>query len=315
MKRSITDIVRRGFDNMAANWPALLIRIGGMLLMVILAMGAGLAAVVPVVMSAYQESRNSVSTEDPREFMESLLTGHWGLILSLFVGITVLLVVLTAAYAFFEAGVIRTYVDGERAVAALPHPVRQQFNVFSGERFFAGARVHWWAFFWIYNIAWSVAGLIIVVPMCCLIVLMILGKDSGPLLAMGCLGIVLTLLFCFIVAIVTGVISQKAIVVCAARDADAVESLREGWRQIRADLGRHVAVAVIMMAISIGVSGFFSSLSMGTNFTFSHGGTADLTQLMFAPVRIVMFILSTAAGTAIAGWYSASFAALTLEPK
>jgi len=52
LKRSVFDILRRGFENTVANWPLILIRVGEVVVLAGVVIGAVLAAVIPVVVSA-----------------------------------------------------------------------------------------------------------------------------------------------------------------------------------------------------------------------------------------------------------------------
>ena len=309
MKRSVTEVIRRGFENVLANWPLILIRIGSSIFFIILVVIAVIAAVVPLAMSIGINKVDISDATNPAEVALTLFLEHWPILLYILGIITVLLTVIIALYAFVEAGSARVYADAEFAVAAYPAPAREQMRAFTTERWLKGGRTHWWQVFWIYNIAWGVAMLILLLPVIAIAAfLFLLRENPGGLAATGCIGVFFLLLFFIAVAIVTNVWCLKAIVVSVARHRGAVTALGIAWREFKTDAGRHIGVAVILFVIMVAGTMVFSSMSAISNLDDS-----ATFQLMTLPLQLMSSLLSSIFSAFMTGWFLACFAALTIE--
>ncbi len=310
MKRSIADIIRRGFENTLANWPLLLIRIAEGVLFLMITVAAVVAAVVPVIVSIGLnkfEPRNP----DAMSVMMDLIITHWAVIAYLFILVLVLLIVFVGIHSFVEAGVARVYVEAERATAPVPAPTRDQFRAFTAERWMVGGRRDWWTVFWIYNIAWGVSGVVLLVPLVILGAAMLIARDNAPvMIGVSCLGLALFLPFFIAVAVMTHIWCRKAIVVCVARASDAMESLRTAWREFKADTWRHIGVALALFLLTIVGAMVFASFSGFSNLSDSPGFA-----LALMPMQLVSSFLNTIFSAAMACWFTACFAALTMEPR
>jgi len=309
LKRSTTEVLRRGFDSTVANWPLIGIRIAESVVFVAMVIGSIVAAIVPIAISAGFSSLENPGS-DPASVLAGIVVNHWALILYILLIVSVVLLVMVGIHSFVEAGVASVFVAGERAAAQSTLQTRDRFRAFTIERWLQGARNWWWSIFWMYNIAWSVAGLIILVPMLGTIALMIVVDDTGARVAAGCIGLAISLLIMLPVAIVTGIWTQKAIAVTAARGAGPMEALRIGWREFAGDAGRHVAVAVIVFAISFGGAMAISMITFPLSFVRSHPPLVDLA---FAPVQIAVSFAQSVFSSAVGLWFLASFVGLTEE--
>lgn len=311
MKGSVTDVIRRGFENAVANWPLMLIRIAEGIVFVVVAIVAVVAAVVPIAVSiGVKGVQAPTSADDVAQIAAGIVLNHWMAIVFVLIVVSVLLILFIAVHSFVEAGSARVYVEAERSTAAIATPTRAQFRAFTADRWLEGGRRGWWPVFWIYNLAWSVACLILIAPLIVIGVLMIVVHQSPPALAVtGCLGLALFVLFLIPVAIVTNIWCQKAIVVWAARGAAARESLRLAWREFRADFARHLGVAVILLVLM-----FVGSLMLSTmtSFRLRHVPGFDLATL---PLQFVGTFANTIFSAAMSSWFLACFAALTAEPR
>jgi len=311
--RQIGDILRRGFDNTVANWQLMLVRIAGILVILAAVAAAVIAVVVPLAISIGISKDTFLSGSDPREIMTSLVADHGLLIIGVLVGFGVAIFVAMLVFTFVEAGVVSVYVDGERAASSTSSiPTRDHFRVFSGERWLAGAKAFWKPVFGVFNIVWGVAALLLLIPAALLIPLFVLGagNKSPALIGIGCLGVGFSFLLFFLVALVGGILAQKAVVLTAAEQLTAMEALRMAWYDLRHDFGRHILVFLVMMAVSIGVSGIFSMAG------FAAGIAGQGVGALFAfPVRIAINVASTAVSTALGCWYLATFAALAQDRK
>ncbi|HEX7421977.1 MAG TPA: hypothetical protein VF505_18985 [Thermoanaerobaculia bacterium] len=309
MRRSVGEILRLGFESMLANWPLLIIRIVESVVLVVLIIVAIVAVIVPVAVSF--GASNSWPAGDPGDAMNMILTiiaTHAVMILYILVMILVVLTVFLMIHSFVTAGSASVYVASLRQTAAMPHATRDQMDAFTTDRWFEGAKATWWAVFWIYNIAWSVGFLIMFVPFAFLAGAVIVVRENAAAAAItGCVGAFFIVLLLLPIAIVTGIWTQKAIVDCVARRTGAMDSLRAAWAEFRADLGRHLAVAAVMVLVSFGAAMVVGSMSAMMSFGQHPNG------LMLIPMQFSSSILNSVVSAAVSAWFLACFAALAVE--
>lgn len=315
MKRDATDILRRGLDNVIANWPLILIHLAAGVIVVGICVAAVIAIIVPVAVSAGVHGFSDLNAENVSTFVMSLLREHWMMLLYILGAVCVVGTVWLIIHSMTSAGAAQVYVDAERAAHDEPAPPRERFAVFSAERWWAGVRRNTWTIFWIFNVAWLVAGLIILAPLLVVSLAMLaMGNSALPLaIGMGCLGLLVTVALLFIVGTVTTICVTKATVVAVARGIGAADALRAAWQDVRVDFGRQLAVTVVLMAVSFGGSLALGSIGPHVNF-----GTHDVQQaltwaLLFSPVQLVTTIIGSAFTAGMSGWFLASFASIATE--
>lgn len=311
MRRTVTEVLRRGFENTIANWPLLLIRLAENILFIIMIVVAAIAVVVPIAVSLGVSKFDPSDAQSAADLMASILIEQWPALLYVFVVIVAVLTVFVAVHSFVESGSARVYVDAEAMGSRVSVPSRRELRAFTMDRWMAGGRQGWWRVFWIYNIAWSVASLIILVPVIILLGVMILMRENpGGMAAIGCAGGAVSLLFVILVATVTNIWCQKAIIICVARAWTAMTSLGAAWREFAADAGRHIAVALILFLLTIVGTFFFMSIS-----AFSNIDSSATFQLVTMPLQLASSLLSSIFSLAMTGWFLACFAALTTEMR
>lgn len=307
--RTATDVIRRGFDSAVANWPLLLIRIAESIVFAIIAVGAVIAILVPLFVSIGLTASTIGSIDDPSEILTTLLPKYWIVLVYVIVAVTLLLIVFVAMHAFVQGGVARVFSDAERAAG--PAAVdRSRLRSFSIDRWLAGGRELWWTLFLIYNIAWGLAGLVMLVPPVAVLAMILLLRESPAAVAIGCIGLAICGFVILIVAVATSLWTQKAIAVAALRSAGAAEALSGAWREAFADFMRHFAVAFVMLVVMIGGSGAISSFSLVFAIPDSAAATLALT-----PVRLVLSLVNSIFSAAVGNWFLASFVALTAEAR
>ena len=299
---------------MLANWQLIAIRIAESFLFVLIVIGSIVAVIIPIAVAAGFSSFDSIrNAGNPGDAIAALLIGHWALILYILAIITILLVVLVAIHSFVEAGNARIFVDAEhKAPKTLPLP-RDAYRTFTMDRWISGGRISWWGVFWIYNVAWSVAGLILLIPLLLSMVAMLLAQENGARVAFGCGGLALTFLIGIPVWVVVAIWTQKAIAVCVARAATAGTALKQAWSGIRADFGRHFAVAFILFVIAFGGAMAISMLTMPMSIMQQTSHGSPFIGLAFAPARVVSSFLQSIFSSAVGLWFLASFVGLTEE--
>ena len=311
MRASSTDVIRRGFDNTVANWQLLLIRIAEGVLMMILAVGAVVAIIIPVVVSL---GINATTIDNPADVVETILgtlADRWMVIVYVIAIVTLMLTIFVAIHSFVEAGSAKVYVDGDRAAGPGTPGPRDRYRVFTAERWLEGGKRDWWSVFWIYNFAWAIASLIILVPFLVAAALIFVVRDEPAAMAgIGCLAATFLLFFTIGVVVVTNIWCQKAIVVCAARTHRTVGALGEAWREFRADTGRHIGVALILFLLMIVGTGVFASISAMSGFSDS-----PTFALAIMPMQMIGSFANTIFSTVMAAWFLACFAALSVEPR
>ncbi|HEY0155706.1 MAG TPA: hypothetical protein VGF28_00285 [Thermoanaerobaculia bacterium] len=314
MRRGVFEVLRRGLDNTLANWPLILIRFAEAVTFAILAVVAAIAIIAPILLSIGINLADIASPEDV-EGVAALLLTRWALLLWILVALFVLFGVFVALHSLVEAGSARVYVDAERVAGPALEGPRSRFKVFSMQRWWTGAAEGWWTVFWIYNLAWGAAGVILLVPLLpTFVLLLFLRDDDQPYaaIATGCLGLVVTLLLFVIVAIVAAIWINRAIVDWAIRRAGARDALAAGWQATRADLGRHVLIAVALYVVMMAGSTFFASFSFaaGLGEAVSDSGFA----LMFTlPLRMFGTLCSYAFTAGVTAWFLAAYAGVATE--
>jgi hypothetical protein len=304
--RNTTDVLRRAFDSMVANWPLIVIRIAENILFVMIIFGSIVAAIVPIAVAAGLGNFDFKNSDNPAEAVMNLAVEHWMLIVYILAIITVVFGILIALHSFVEGGNAQVYVDAERAPA---------LRVFSMDRWLHGGRTSWWSIFWIYNVAWSIGGLIILIPLLLTIIGMLLVNDAGPRIAVACGGLALSVLFLIPVGVVIAIWTQKAIAVAVARVENATVALKNGWALIRNDLGRHIAVALVVFAIAFGgsmvISMFTAPMAMFRNIS----RTTTPFDLFLAPGQIATSVLQSIYSAAVGLWFLASYVGMTEERR
>jgi hypothetical protein len=181
------------------------------------------------------------------------------------------------------------------------------------DRWMGGGRDGWWTVFWIYNIAWAGACMILLIPLLPTIVGMLLFHDKPPAaVATGCVGLLVTGLLLMVVGMGTGMWINRAINEWALRDTSARQSLSLGWTAVRADLGRHVLVFLAVLVVALAGSSFFATFGFFAAFGEALGRHGVFNVITF-PLRILGSLLNTAFSAAVSAWYLAAFASLTTE--
>ncbi len=312
-KRGVFDVLRRGADNTIANWQLILIRFGEMLLFGILTVVTVIAALLPILVSVGIELSKITSPDDLANAAFALME-KWILLVWVVVAILALLLVLTAIHAFVEAGSARVYVDGERnAGPGLTGP-RARFGVFSMERWLAGAKGGWWTLFWIYNVAWAAACMILLIPLLPTIAgMLLLRSQQGAAIAVGCAGLAVTALLLIVVGALTGMWINRSINEWATHGYGARESLAAGRAAIRVDFGRHLLILIAVFVVAMAGASFFSTFSFFAAFGDVFGGRHSGIHFSFAPIRLLGSLLNSVFSALVSAWYLASYSALATE--
>jgi len=313
VKRGVFDVLRRGVDNTIANWPLVLIRLGEMLLLGLLTLITVVVALVPIFVSVGIELSRIESVEDIAVALSSLLT-QWILLVWVLVAISALVLIFMAVHSVVEAGSARVYVDGERAAGRGMEGLRSRFKAFTMDRWLSGARDGWWTVFWIYNLAWGLAGLILLIPLLPTMIGMLLFREQPPAaMATGCLGLLFTGLLLILVGAVTGMWVNRAIAEWALRRSNARDSLSIAWQAIKGDVARHLLTLVAVFVVSMAGSSFFASISFFASFGDAMNGQHGFFPLFMMPLRLVGSLLSSAFSAIVSAWYLASYSALVTE--
>lgn len=311
-RRGAIDVLRRAVDNTIANWPLILVRIAEMVLFGIIGIVAFLAAVTPLLVSLGIEL-SKIRSEADIENAALALMGRWIVLVWFFVALTVLALLFVLVHSFVVAGSARVYVDAERNAGPATEGVRTRFRVFSMERWLAGAREGWWSVFWIYNIAWGAAGLILLLPLLPTIAGMLLFREQPPAaIATGCVGLAVTGFLLIFVGAVTGIWVNRAIAEWAVRRNGARDALSIAWRAFRADLGRHLILFVAMFVIAMAGSSFFSSFSF-IGASFNPTSARQAFDLFVLPFQLVGSLLSSIFSAIVGAWYLAAYSSLAAE--
>jgi hypothetical protein len=311
LKRSLPEVLRRGFDSTIANWPVIALRIAESVVLIGIVIVSIIVAIVPAVVAAGLSKDEIVNSSDPPAAIVGWLIGHLMLFVWMFALAFIVLGVLLAIHAFCEGGAAQIYVDGERNAKKYLGAGRDAFRAFSVDRWLTGGAASWWRIFWLYNWAWSVGLLFVLVPLMLTIAGLVLISDTVGRVVVGCAGLAIAIFVLIPVAIVVSIWCAKAITICVARSLPARESLRVAWRAVRDDLGRHVAVAVIAFVVSMALNSIVSAFSIPMTISTHHLPSLEL---FFTPVRLASGIVQSMVSAAIGSWLIACFVSMTEEP-
>lgn len=312
MRRGVFDTLRRGLDNTVVNWPLVAIRLAETILFLTIAAVAILAILIPIVVSAGISLANIDDAGDIENVMLSLMS-RWMILIWIFLAVSILMVVFVAIHAFVEAGSARVYVDAERIAGDAVDGPRMRYRLFSVDRWLTGGRDGWWSVFWIYNIAWGLLSLVLLIPLLPTGLMLLIFREQAPVAVLsGCLGLVATLMLLLLGAIVTAIWTNRAIAEWAVRRLGARDALAASWRAIKGDPGRHVLIALAILVVSLAGSTFFASFSFLAGIGESMGNS-EVFMLVTLPMRILASLVSSAFSALVTGWYLASYAALAVE--
>jgi hypothetical protein len=315
VKRGIFDTIRRGFDSTLTNWQLSLIRWVEVLVFAAIAVGAVLVILLPVFVSI-GINLSEITDPDDLTSLGAALLSKWAIAIWVLVAAFVLITVFCAIHAFVEAGVARVLVDADRIAGPAVADARTRYRVFSMDRWMAGGKDGWWDVFLIYAAIWGIGGVILLIPAIALAVLMFLFREAeAAMVAVSCLGLVMFFAIAFVVAIVMGMWTNRAIVQWANDRRGVSAAVSEGSRAVRADLGRHLAILVVIIAVSFGASIVFSSFSFlaAVGETVTDSSPAFLMVTM--PLRILVTVLGWGVSAFTTTWYLASYAALAVEGR
>ena len=307
MKQSPTEVIRRGFEITVATWPMMLIRVAEHLLMIVIAIAAVIAIIVPIAVSAGLGDFKLDTPDESANMIVAALIEHWTLFVFILLVITVVAIICVAIHSFVQAGSADVYMDAGRALQPIgPEDGLRTRPAFEVDRFMSGGKRGWLRIFWLYNIAWLFSGVVLLVPILPVPFIITMGQASMGSIVAGCAILALWGFFAMFVCVLTVLWTTKATAVAMRRDLQAREALAEARRDIRADFGSHFAVGFVMMVIWFG-----GSALIGTMSTILSAGHATPLALLTAPVHIVLSLVSTAFSAAVEGWFLASFIALT----
>lgn len=288
MKRNAADVLRRGFEITVANWPLLLIRITEHILFFILAIASVVAIVVPIAVSAGL-GHFEIDPDNPNGaagIIAQALIDHWPLLLFILAIITIVLIVFVALHSFVQAGSAEVYLA----------------DAFTVDRFMAGGKRGWGPVFWIYNIAWLYAGVVLLLPLLPVPFIIYLIGESMAAIVVGCGLLVVWGFFAVLVGLATVLWTMKAVVIAMTRNLPARESLAEARRVIRLEPGAHFAVGFIMLVIWFGGSALIGMFS-----AFASIGHATPFAVLTAPVHLLLSLLNAVFSAGVESWFLASF--------
>lgn len=313
MTRTTEEALRRGFDNVVANWPLLLIRLAESVVFTIVAMAAFAGIALGVAAWIGLGGVDEYQTPDGMLALAEMILQHWPILLVALVAFLLLLVVLVVIHSFVEAGIVRVYIDAERAAGPAISGSRWRYRVFSSDRWVEGSKRGWRTLFGIYNVVWGLWALLLLIPFLPVAIaalLMIRQEELGAAAGVGCIGAALLVFVMIPITIAATLWSRKAIVIAFTRNVGTREALRQASREIRIEFARHFLVALVIFGVGIAVGGFLAGFGVAGTFVKSPAFV-----LMLLPLRILSSLLNTALSGATAGWLTASYAALTSESK
>lgn len=312
MARTLGDIVRRGADNVLANWPLLLIRIAEGVALLAMMLGIVALAVVPVAAAAFGGSLTHVIESVGRSGdVEELLRGFAPLlILYILLVVSIALLLAVLVHSFVQGGMVGCYLAAERRAPAAGAG-RGAFAVFTPELWWSEGKRNLWRFFWIYNAIWFGYSLAILLPLLPLAILLFALPENPVAIILFAVGLIAILLFAIGLAFVVFVWSQVVLIDAARRDLGALEAIAASGEAVRGRLLNIILVAGIFFAISMTAGGIVG----GFSFALDAAGMFPGMGVALIPVQIVLSLLNSIVSTLFGSWLVAALvAALAVPP-
>jgi hypothetical protein len=304
--RPIGEIFRRGMESAIANWPLILIRVAESIAMVVVVIAAVMVAVVPLFVGA---ATGLPSIDDPDSFARWVLGVSPLLVLYLLIVVILVFGLALLFHAFVQGGVFGVCAAAERH--APEGGGRDWFRVFTPEMWWSNSKRFVWTFFWIYNIVWGLAALVMLVPLIPALIGAMLLRDSEMILLPTCLGIATTVGVGIVAGLVAMVWSHVAFAEAVRTGEGAVESLRLGGVRLRQRAGAILLVVVSYFALSMVIGGFVAGFAFGLDAANVIPGVG----LALIPFRIVLSLLDTLVGAALGCWMIAAIVAAVFPPR
>ncbi|MFN2443115.1 MAG: hypothetical protein ABR517_10575 [Thermoanaerobaculia bacterium] len=304
--RSIGEIFRRGMESTIANWPLILIRVAESIAMIAVIVATVFVAVVPLFVGA---AAGMPSFDDPDSLARWVLGVSPLLVLFLLIVITLVFGLAVLLHAFVQGGVFGVFAEAERR--GTEGAGRDFFRVFTPEMWWRDSKRFAWSFFWIYNIVWGIAALVMLLPLIPALIGAILLRDSEMLLIPTCLGIAATVAVGLLAGLVAIIWSHVAFAEAVRTGAGARESLRLAGVRLRQRPGAILLVVVSYFAISMVVGGFVGGFAFGLDAANVIPGVG----VAFIPFRIVLSLLNTLVSAAFGCWMTAAIVAVVFPPR
>jgi len=298
--------IQRGFDNVLANWPLLLIRIAENVVMMLLVVFTILAGVLPLVFfGAFMQMVEQIETPD--QAAQAVLENPL-ILLYLLLVISVAILAAVVVHSFVQGGVVGCYLRAEKNAGDATPAERHRFRVFTPELWFRDSRRSWWGIFWVYNIIWGVFGLVLLVPLVALAAAIFLARESPHIVAIACSGTALLFLLLLLAGIVTHFWSTAAVIV-NVRGRGIGASLREGWAISMRRFWVFLLLVLIAVMLSVVAVGSIGAASFGVGLLSAIPGVAILT----LPIQVAISLLQTAVSIAVGAWFLAASVRVVLR--
>ena len=295
MTRNPIDIALRGLKNALANWQLVAIRMVEGVVFIVIIFLALLVTIIPTAVEAGLGKLDMRDANSTAEAVAQFFVDHHLLILWTLGMLLLVTLALLVIHAFIVAGSVRVYLDAERAGGDFN-------NVFHGDSFWEASMAGFWCALGIYNIAWGLAGLVILLPF--LIGFALVMIASEPAVALVILAVVLvgTILLSIPVGLATSIWVNRALVDGESKGLSARGALAAARAAIRSDLVTHLLLTFFVIIVGIGGTGLVSTVAG----IFPAGGIT-------APMHIIGSLAETAAGALASAWMLASFAVLVAK--
>lgn len=303
MARTLGDVVRRGAENVLANWPLLLIRVAESVAMIVITLGIVFGAIAPLVATMIGGSFSDLLAG--AEDLEGLLLRTSPLI-AIYVLLVVSLVLFVAVlvHSFVQGGIVGCYLEAERSVPA-DGATRGELRVFTPELWWSEGKRNLWPFFWIYNVMWGIWSLAILLPLLPLLILLVLFPGSPGAIVLAIVGFLAILLLAIGLAFVVFLWSQVVLIDSAKRGTRALEAIAASRASMRGRLGNIILVGGIFFALSMTVG----TALAGFTFFVETAGAVPGMGVALIPVQILLSLVNSAVSTMFGCWLLAALAA------
>ncbi len=295
--RNPIELAVRALKNAFVNWQLVAVRMAESVVFVFLVVVALLATIIPAAVAAGLGKLNIHDAENAQTAVAQFIVEQWALIVWTLVVLLLVTGVMIVIHSLIVAGSVRVYLDGEAAAGA--SDAVERFNVFRGEAFWTAAKRGFWRVFWIYNIGWGIAALIVSVPLLIALLLVRLTADTTTMVVLLIVIFALSFLMAIPVGIVATLWVGRALIDGERSQLPAREALAAARRAIRSDLAGHIVVPLFVVVVSFGAIAVASGI-----------GNVYSTNDIFGPFQLMGSLIQTFVSALAGAWLLAAFAAL-----
>jgi hypothetical protein len=286
---SAIDNLKLGFRVATTNWPLILIAIAESIAAIVFVALAVLLAAFPIVIGFFRGE--DVIPEEPAALGQWVLE-HPFMVLGTLVAVLVAAVAAIALHSFVQAGRIAIYEKSRQLGGA---------SVFTPELWIEEGREGWFRLFLIYHAIYGIYSLIFLIPIAT-IAGVVLTKGSPAAVVIGCSGMSIFFLLAIVLGVAVFLWSTMATTDAVLQRSGPGEAMANGWSDVKRSFAPLLGVSVVVLVLSIALSGIFSVFSLLLELMSMN----DSIRLVLVPFQIGISVVQSAISVVFSCWLLAA---------